>query len=81
MKQFYQESVLAEEKCNASVSGPLSPVAQSNQTRALTENLLDASRDNFTRAAAAQNKSLQELQQKNHDLDKKVHHLSQKVDV
>lgn len=69
----------AEEKCKASVSGPLSPVEQSRETRSLTENLLKASKDNFTRALAAQNKSLGELQQKAHDLDKKVQHLSHKV--
>lgn len=69
----------AEEKCNASVSGPSSPVEQSKETRSLTEDLLDASKDKFLRALAAQNKSLNELQQKTHDLDKKVHHLSHKV--
>ncbi|XP_069025233.1 laminin subunit beta-1 [Embiotoca jacksoni] len=79
VKKFYQESVQAEERCNASVSGALSPVEQSKETRALTENLLDASKDKFLRALAAQNKSLSELQQKAHDLDKKVHHLSHKV--
>ncbi|XP_034394038.1 laminin subunit beta-2 [Cyclopterus lumpus] len=79
VKKYYQESVKAEEKCNASVSGPLSPVEQSKETRAITEDLLDASKDNFLRALAAQNKSLNELQQKAHDLDKKVHHLSHKV--
>lgn len=80
VKKYYQESVEAENKCNASVSGPLSPVEQSQETRSLTENLLNARKDNFTRALAAQNKSLGELQQKAHDLDKKVHHLSHKVD-
>ncbi|XP_078110423.1 laminin subunit beta-1 [Sander vitreus] len=79
VKKYYQESVKAEEKCNASVSGPLSPVEQSKETRAVTEDLLDASKDKFLRALAAQNKSLNELQQKAHDLDKKVHHLSHKV--
>uniref|UniRef100_A0A8C2ZAT6 Laminin, beta 2-like n=1 Tax=Cyclopterus lumpus TaxID=8103 RepID=A0A8C2ZAT6_CYCLU len=64
VKKYYQESVKAEEKCNASVSGPLSPVEQSKETRAITEDLLDASKDNFLRALAAQNKSLNELQQK-----------------
>ncbi|KAM6930149.1 laminin subunit beta-1 [Lycodopsis pacificus] len=79
VKKYYQESVKAEEKCNASVSGPLSPVEQSKKTRGVTEVLLDATRDNFLRDLAAQNKSLNELQQKAHDLDKKVHHLSHKV--
>uniref|UniRef100_A0A8C9YFE3 Laminin, beta 2-like n=1 Tax=Sander lucioperca TaxID=283035 RepID=A0A8C9YFE3_SANLU len=62
VKKYYQESVKAEKKCNASVSGPLSPVEQSKETRAVTEDLLDASKDKFLRALAAQNKSLNELQ-------------------
>lgn len=79
MKKYYQESVEAEEKCNASVSGPASPVEQSKETRGLTEDLLDAKKDQILRALAAQNKSLNELQQKAHDLNKKTHHLSHKV--
>uniref|UniRef100_A0A4W6G241 Laminin, beta 2-like n=1 Tax=Lates calcarifer TaxID=8187 RepID=A0A4W6G241_LATCA len=79
VKKYYKASLEAEEKCNASVSGPLSPVEQSRNLRAITEDLLDASKDKFLRALAAQNKSLNELQQKAHDLDKKVHHLSHKV--
>lgn len=69
----------AEEKCNATVSGPLSPVEQSKETRSLTEDLLKANRDKFLRALAAQNKSLSELQEKAHGLNKKVHQLSHKV--
>lgn len=79
VKKYYGESVKAEERCNASVSGPLSPVERSKGTRAVTEDLLDASKDQFLRTLAAQNKSLNELQHKAHDLDKKVHHLSHKV--
>uniref|UniRef100_A0A8D3CXR2 Laminin, beta 2-like n=1 Tax=Scophthalmus maximus TaxID=52904 RepID=A0A8D3CXR2_SCOMX len=80
VKKYYRVSLEAEEKCNASVSGPFSAVEQSKETRALTEDLLDASKDKFLRALAAQNKSLEELQQKTHHLDEKVHHLSHKVD-
>lgn len=69
----------AQDKCNASVAGPLSPVQQSKDTRSLTEDLLDAKKDKFLLAVAAQNKSLEELQQNAHHLDKKVHHLSHKV--
>uniref|UniRef100_A0A8D3C1E3 Laminin, beta 2-like n=1 Tax=Scophthalmus maximus TaxID=52904 RepID=A0A8D3C1E3_SCOMX len=79
VKKYYRVSLEAEEKCNASVSGPFSAVEQSKETRALTEDLLDASKDKFLRALAAQNKSLEELQQKTHHLDEKVHHLSHKV--
>uniref|UniRef100_A0A8D3D257 Laminin, beta 2-like n=1 Tax=Scophthalmus maximus TaxID=52904 RepID=A0A8D3D257_SCOMX len=69
--KYYRVSLEAEEKCNASVSGPFSAVEQSKETRALTEDLLDASKDKFLRALAAQNKSLEELQQKTHHLDEK----------
>ncbi|KAJ4933887.1 hypothetical protein JOQ06_006696, partial [Pogonophryne albipinna] len=79
VKRFYNESVKAQEQCNASVSGPLGPVEQSKETRAVTEDLLNASKDKFLRALAAQNKSLNELQDKAHDLDKSVQHLSNKV--
>lgn len=61
------------------MSGPLSPVEQSKETRAITDDLLNTSKDKFLRAIAAQNKSLDELQQKAHDLDKTAHHLSHKV--
>ena len=79
VKRFHQESLRAEEKCNSSVSGPLSPVETSKETRVLTEDLLDASKDTFLRTVAAHNKSLNELQHKGHDLEKKVHQLSHKV--
>uniref|UniRef100_A0A3Q2XNE3 Laminin, beta 2-like n=1 Tax=Hippocampus comes TaxID=109280 RepID=A0A3Q2XNE3_HIPCM len=79
VKQYYQESSDAEEKCNTSVSGPLSPVEQSKQTRSLIENLLNTTEDKFLHAMAAQNKSIEELQQKAHELDHKVHHLSNQV--
>ncbi|KAF3696520.1 Laminin subunit beta-2 [Channa argus] len=79
VKKYYQESVEAEEKCNSSVSGPASPVEQSSETRGLTENLLEARKDQFLRDLAAKNKSLSDLQQKAHDLDKTVHQLSHKV--
>lgn len=79
VKEYYQQSVAAEDKCNFTVSSPLGPVEQSNETRTRTQDLLDANKDNFLRAVAAQNKSLSDLQQRAHDLDKKVHHLSHKV--
>uniref|UniRef100_A0A673CE11 Laminin subunit beta-1 n=1 Tax=Sphaeramia orbicularis TaxID=375764 RepID=A0A673CE11_9TELE len=79
VKRYYRESAKAEEKCNASVSGPSSPVEQSKETRGITENLLDAGKDKLLKAVAAQNRSLNELHQKAHDLDKKVHHLNHKV--
>lgn len=69
----------AEEKWNAAVSGPLSPVEQSNMTKTLIKDLLDASQDKFLHDLAAHNKSINELQEKAHDLDRTVRHLSQKV--
>ena len=79
MKRYFRESTEAEQRCNTSVSGPSSPVAQSRDTRERTQDLLDARKDRFLRSMAAQNKSLAELQPKAHDLDKKIHHLSHKV--
>ncbi|KAM9343533.1 LOW QUALITY PROTEIN: laminin subunit beta-1 [Pholidichthys leucotaenia] len=79
IKKYYRESVQAEEKCNSSVFGPFSPVEQSNATRTLTEELLEANKDKFNRALAAQNKSLDELQHKARQLNKKIHHISHKV--
>lgn len=79
IKKFYQESLKAEERSNSSVSGPLSPVEQSKKTRSLTEDQLEANKDKFLRALAAQNKSLSKLQQNADDVDKKVQLLSDKV--
>ncbi|XP_028308812.1 laminin subunit beta-2 isoform X2 [Gouania willdenowi] len=79
VKKFYLQSKQAEHKCNASVSGPLSPVVQSEETRAVIEELLDDRRDKILSAQSAHNQSLEELQQKVHGLEKEVHHLSHKV--
>ncbi|XP_037130494.1 laminin subunit beta-2 [Syngnathus acus] len=79
VKKYYQESSEAEYKCNASVSGPLSPVEQSKKTRSNTEDLMNANEEKFLRAMAAQNQSMEELQQKAHELDHKTRHLSNKV--
>nr|XP_061780709.1 laminin subunit beta-2-like [Nerophis lumbriciformis]XP_061780717.1 laminin subunit beta-2-like [Nerophis lumbriciformis] len=79
VKKYYQESLEAEQKCNASVSGPLSPVEQSKERRSLAEDLLDKNEENFLQAVASQNKSLEDLLQKALHLDHKVHHLNHKV--
>lgn len=81
VKKYYRESKEAEERCKASVSGPSSPVERSKETRKRTEDLLKAKKDRFLRTVAAQKKSLDELQHKTHNLDKRVHHLSHKVAV
>uniref|UniRef100_A0A8C4HDS2 Laminin, beta 2-like n=1 Tax=Dicentrarchus labrax TaxID=13489 RepID=A0A8C4HDS2_DICLA len=47
VKKNYRLSLEAEEKCNLTVSGPLSPVGQSKETRNRTEVLLNDSRDKF----------------------------------
>uniref|UniRef100_A0A8C6PHY4 Laminin subunit beta-1 n=1 Tax=Nothobranchius furzeri TaxID=105023 RepID=A0A8C6PHY4_NOTFU len=72
VKKYNRESLQAEERCNASVSGPGSPVEQSNRTRAVTEELMNVKKDELLRALAAQNNSLNELQQNSHDLERKV---------
>ncbi|XP_068606555.1 laminin subunit beta-1 [Brachionichthys hirsutus] len=79
VKRYHQESVEAEEKCNSTVSGPLGAVEQSKETRSLTGDLLDASKDKFLRTLAAQNKSLNGLRHKAHELDKKVQSLNHKL--
>lgn len=61
------------------MSGPLSPVEQSKETRSITEDLLEASKDKFLQALKVQNKSLEELQQKASEVDQKVRELSGKV--
>ncbi|XP_077371311.1 laminin subunit beta-1 isoform X3 [Festucalex cinctus] len=79
VKKYYKESSEAEQKCNMSVSGPMSPVEQSKKTRSFTEDLLNANEDKFLLAMAVQNKSMEELQQKARELDHKDHQLSDKV--
>ncbi|CAG6021045.1 unnamed protein product [Menidia menidia] len=76
VKKSYRESLQAEEKCNASVSGP---VEQSAETRAKTELLLNETREAFLQDIAAQNKSIKELQEKASDLDEQVRLVSNKV--
>uniref|UniRef100_A0A8B9L749 Laminin subunit beta-1 n=1 Tax=Astyanax mexicanus TaxID=7994 RepID=A0A8B9L749_ASTMX len=78
IQKYYQQSLDAEQRCNASVYGPESPVEQSKQTRNLTETLINQKKDQLLRTVTAQNKSLSELEKKVHDVDKKVHHLSLK---
>ncbi|XP_045065518.1 laminin subunit beta-2-like [Coregonus clupeaformis] len=79
VNKYYRGSQEAQQKCNASMSGPFNPVEESKATRTHTEDLLNMRRDKFLRTVAAQNKSLSELQDKAQDVDKKVHHLSHKV--
>ncbi|XP_038867518.1 laminin subunit beta-2-like [Salvelinus namaycush] len=79
VKKYYRGSQEAHQKCSASVSGPFSPVEESKATRSHTEDLLNKTRDVFLRTAAAQKKSLSELQDKAQDVDEKVHHLSHQV--
>ncbi|XP_071205207.1 laminin subunit beta-1-like [Salvelinus alpinus] len=79
VKKYYRGSQEAHQKCSASVSGPFSPVEESKATRSHTEDLLNKRRDEFLRTAAAQKKSLSELQDKAQDVDEKVHHLSHQV--
>lgn len=79
VKKYYQESQKAEEKCNASVSGPANPVEQSNQTRGIVEALLDATTDELLQNLTVQNNSLNELHQNAQNLSEKVQRLSKQV--
>ncbi|KAJ8393455.1 hypothetical protein AAFF_G00059280 [Aldrovandia affinis] len=77
--KYYRESQEAGRRCNASVTGPDSPVEQSRKTRKRTEDLIASRKDEFLRTMAAQKKSLMELRSKVNDLGKKVDHVSDKV--
>ncbi|KAK6480575.1 laminin subunit beta-1 [Huso huso] len=79
VRKYYQESLDAERRANASVSGSDSPVEQSQETRNLTESLMNKKKDEFFRTMTAQKKSLKELQAKTKDLDKSINNLSAKV--
>ncbi|XP_063064024.1 laminin subunit beta-2 [Engraulis encrasicolus] len=79
VKRYYQESQDAERRCNASVQGPGSPVGQSHRTRVETQQLLDKNKDRLLRSATAHKKSLSELEDKAHHMDREVRHLSNKV--
>ncbi|XP_026854032.2 laminin subunit beta-1 isoform X1 [Electrophorus electricus] len=78
VRRYYQESLNAELRCNASVYGPWSPVEQSRDTRQRTEDLL-GQKDQFLRTLTAQKKSLSELEEKAKNMDTKVYRLSLKV--
>uniref|UniRef100_W5N6F6 Laminin subunit beta-2 n=1 Tax=Lepisosteus oculatus TaxID=7918 RepID=W5N6F6_LEPOC len=79
VRKYYKESLGAERRCNGSVSGPDSPVGQSQETRRRAEDLMKKQADKFQRTMAAHKKSLKELQDKSKDMNKKVHQLSRKV--
>lgn len=79
VKKYYQLSQQAEERCNASVLFPTSPVEQSKQNRGITEKMLNATKDELLRNLTAHNNSLNELHQKTQNLSETVRHLSQMV--
>uniref|UniRef100_A0A3B3Z8Y5 Uncharacterized protein n=1 Tax=Periophthalmus magnuspinnatus TaxID=409849 RepID=A0A3B3Z8Y5_9GOBI len=78
VKRFYSQSLAAEQRCNSSVSGSLSPVEHSQRTRNDTKSILDANRERLQRTISAQNRSLIELQQKTTELEERERSLSQK---
>ncbi|KAI4902331.1 hypothetical protein NFI96_018366 [Prochilodus magdalenae] len=77
--KYYQQSLDAEKRCNASVYGPESPVEQSQDTRNVTETLLKQKKDQLLRTVTAHNKSLSELDKKVNHLDHRVNRLSHRV--
>ena len=81
MRGYYRQSQQAEQRCVWSVGGGASPVVQSQSTQQQTQTLLQQRREAFLKTTAAHKKSLEDLQKKNHELDKKVLHLSHKVCV
>ncbi|KAI2649791.1 Laminin subunit beta-2 [Labeo rohita] len=79
VRKYYQSSLNSEQRCNASVYGPQSPVEQSKDTRNRTEALLKEKKDRFLRTLTANNKSLSELDEKAHEIDQKLQQLSNRV--
>ncbi|XP_028849325.1 laminin subunit beta-2 isoform X2 [Denticeps clupeoides] len=77
--KYYKESQNSERRCNASTSGPHSPVKQSHNTRKKTEALLKERLDHIRRVVASQNKSLSDLKGKAHEVDRIVRNLSTMV--
>uniref|UniRef100_A0A8C1T947 Laminin, beta 2-like n=1 Tax=Cyprinus carpio TaxID=7962 RepID=A0A8C1T947_CYPCA len=57
IRKYYQISLNSEQRCNASVYGPQSPVEQSEDTRKRTEALLKERKDSFMRTVTANKKS------------------------
>ncbi len=80
VRKYYQISLNSEQRCNASVYGPQSPVEQSEDTRNRTEALLKERKDSFMRTVTANNKSLSELEEKAHEIDRKLQHLNNRVE-
>lgn len=81
MRKYYQSSLNSEQRCNASIYGPQSPVEQSQDTRNRTEALLKERKNSFLRTVAANNRSLSELKEKADEIDRNVRHLSNKVET
>ncbi|XP_053576686.1 laminin subunit beta-4 [Bombina bombina] len=67
--RYYLQSTAAETLTNSSVSGPESPVFQSEQTRLETERLLKEKLDTYKRNVSAHRSSLKELQKKVQELN------------
>lgn len=79
IRKYYQISQNSEQRCNASVYGPQSPVEQSEDTRKRTEALLKERKDSFMRTVTANKKSLSELEDKTREIDRKLMHLNNRV--
>ncbi|KAG2470553.1 LAMB1 protein, partial [Polypterus senegalus] len=79
IKMYYYESLEAERRANESVFGDRSPVAESQETRIKTEDLLNRKKNEFHRTMTAHTKTLKELQNKTKDLDSNLNHLNEKV--
>ncbi|CAL9703699.1 unnamed protein product [Knipowitschia caucasica] len=76
VSRFHAQSIQSELRCNASVSGPESPVEHSRGTRNQTQTLLQTERDLLLRNISAHNRSLSALQEKSQDLQERERRLS-----
>lgn len=75
--ESFRQSEQAQQRANASVHGPESPVGQSKHTHQATVKLLKDRGDTFRRSAAAHHKSLRDIQKKVNSLS--LSRINQKV--
>lgn len=75
--ESFRQSEQAQQRANASVQGPESPVGQSKHTRQATVKLLKERGDTFRRSAAAHHKSLRDIQKKANGLS--LRRINQKI--
>lgn len=79
VKRWSAQSALSAHRCNASVSGPSSPVEQSAETRNKTEQLLHTRKQQLLASSQAHSKALSQLHDKLQPLEQQERSISTKV--